>query len=101
MPMTLRIVRRTLLDFIKYAIRKDDPRSRSNRAFTSDVPNDPMSHRGNQRVRWRTLTRQRPARFPLAQEIDPIRSQAKKGRSISTAGDKVLPGIAAGGGGVE
>ena len=45
MPMTLRIVRRTLLGFIKYAIRKDDLRTRSDVALAFDVPNDPMSDR--------------------------------------------------------
>jgi len=43
MPMTLRIVRRTLLGFIKYAICKDDPRSRPDTALAFDAPNDPMS----------------------------------------------------------
>ena len=45
MPMTLRIVRRTLLGFIKYAIRKDDPRSRPDTALAFDSPNDPISDR--------------------------------------------------------
>ena len=43
--MTLRIVRRTLLGFIKYTIRKDAPRSRPDVALAFDVPNGPMSDR--------------------------------------------------------
>ena len=46
--MTLRIVRRTLLGLIKYTIRKDAPMSRSDGPLAFDVPNDPMSDRGNQ-----------------------------------------------------
>ena len=61
--MTLRIVRRTLLDFIKHAIRKDDPRSRSNGTITFDMLNDLISDRGNQRVSDGAIGFRSPAYF--------------------------------------